>query len=54
MFIFTISASVVRGVTLIYPRVDFSPETKNIIVRHVINQISVQSVINVDNMSKVK
>ena len=51
-FIFIISASAVKGVTLTYLKEDSSQKTKNIIVHPAIKAISVQNVINVVNMLK--
>ena len=50
MSIFIISASVVKDVTLIYRKADFSRAIRNIIVRPDTNQILVPNVINVDSM----
>ena len=51
-YIFMISASAVKGVTLTYLKEDSSQKTKNIIVHPAIKAISVQNVINVVNMLK--
>ena len=51
-YIFIISASAVKGVTLTYLKEDSSQKTKNIIVHPAIKAISVQNVINVVNMLK--